>query len=245
MIVDFKYHVTTLVSVFMALGIGIGIGSLLVGESFVTSVLDEQEVLVQRLEVEFLNLKSEAKLQKDEIEVLKYKNEYYKQYADYTLPQLISGCLDGKKIVLLESKDVQTPEDFLGNLKISGVEVIHANKLLNDAGLEDGDYATYISLVNKDEFIKDLAAIIQVSSNLSEQKAFAQKIPTTITQSLRDEGIDVYNLIVGVDYEKELASNKEEVYFITEGDSIPEQVALILAISGGSYSRPAEKVAGF
>jgi hypothetical protein len=245
MIVDFKYHVTTLISVFMALGIGIIIGSLLVGESFVTSVLDEQVLLVHRLEVEYLNIKNEAKLQKDELELLKNTNEYYKQYAKNTLPQLISGCLVGKKIVLLENKDVQIPESFLDNLKISGVEIIDANKLLKEAGLGDGDYATYINDLNKDEFIKDLAAIIQVSSNLSEQKAFTQKIPTTITRALREEGINVYNLIVGVDSHQELASEKDGNYFISAEDSIPEQVALIQAITGKSSNVNTVKAAGF
>ena len=58
MIVDFKYHIASLVAVFMALGIGVIIGSSVLGESIVRNIVAEQELLITRLEEDYDGLKS-------------------------------------------------------------------------------------------------------------------------------------------------------------------------------------------
>lgn len=218
MIIDIKYHVSSLVAVFMALGIGIVIGSLLVGESFVTGVIEEQENLVERIEEEYLSIKNEARLQKAEMEQLAQENEYYRQYADATLSYLIKGCLEGKRIVLVED-GVQTPQAIIENLRLSGAEIIYANALTEfepaAAGEEQGP-----------------AVLIRVSESYPEEEASSLISPTAALQGFLQAGAPIYNLILGDAESKYLKTQGlDRVYYIPPAESIPAQVALILSIA--------------
>ncbi|MDX9871891.1 MAG: copper transporter [Clostridia bacterium] len=219
MIIDYKYHVTSLVAVFMALGIGIVIGSLLVGESFVTGVIGEQENLVQRIEEEYLSIKNEARLQKTEMEKLAQENAYYRQYADATLSYLIKGCLEGKRIVLVED-GVQTPEVIIENLRLSGAEIIYADRFPEEEGLTASGAA------------QGPTVLIRVSENYPEQTTSAPDTPSAALQELLEAGTPIYNLVLGENEKKFLKTQGlGRVYYIPLLDSIPEQVALILDIA--------------
>lgn len=224
MIIDFKYHVTTLVSVFMALGIGIVIGSLIVGESFVTTVVNEQESIVQKLEGEYQIIKNEAKLQKDEMNALKKTNDYYKQYINSTLPKLIGGCLTGTKIAVVDNQEVQAPEYLLNNLRLGGAEILLQHGLPEVSEIDISLYET----------VRDLDAIILVSKNISERKS-VKEVQAFIKQSFVKERPAVYNLIIGTrDDSAPAALEHDEIYYLDSIDpngSISELVQLIFNIA--------------
>lgn len=58
MIIDLRYHIFSLAAVFLALGLGIAIGSALPGAD---TLLREQEKVITRLEKEFAQLRSERR----------------------------------------------------------------------------------------------------------------------------------------------------------------------------------------
>lgn len=227
MIIDFKYHITTIVAVFMALGIGIVIGSLIVGESFVTTVVNEQENIVQKLEGEYRNLKYEAKLQQDEIKLLQKNNEYYQEYIAGTLPKLIEGRLNGAKIAVIGSQDVPIPEYFLNNLRLTGAELLVQHKMPDISSIDESVY----------ELAQKLDAVLYFSTDASEQKNI-HAIQAFVNQSFIEKKPIIYNIIVGQDQSASFASAEQEnVYYIDSVDSICEQVSLILNIAENKKSQ--------
>lgn len=227
MIIDFKYHITTIVAVFMALGIGIVIGSLIVGESFVTTVVNEQENIVQKLEGEYRNLKYEAKLQQDEIKLLQKNNEYYQEYLAGMLPKLIEGRLNSAKIAVIGSGDVQIPEYLLNNLKLTGAELLVQDKMPDITSLDESVY----------ELAQKLDAVLYISIDTSEQKNISA-VQAFVNQSFTEKKPMICNIIVGPDQSADFASEEEEnVYYIDSADCVCEQVSLILNIAENRKSQ--------
>ena len=52
--IDLKYHIASIVAVFLALGLGVIIGSTIVGDDL---LVDQQQKLIERLEEQFYTLK--------------------------------------------------------------------------------------------------------------------------------------------------------------------------------------------
>lgn len=237
MIIDFKYHLASLVAVFMALGIGIVIGSLVVGESFVNSVINEQESLVQRLESDYLALKKEAQIYKEEAVALRKCNEDYMQYIHKTLPALISGKLAGKRIAVVESIDAQTPGYFLDNLRLSGAEILLTNQLFDDTSLE----------VGKSILEQPLDALILVSWNSADQiKKLTRQIQSIIAHRFPESDIRVFNIITGGSIDTPaVTEHLDGVFYFDSADCVPQQAALIFALAENDSGLVVQEVSGF
>jgi len=133
MIVDFKYHIASLVAVFMALGIGVMIGSSVLGESLVRDIVAEQELLISRLEEDYDSLKAELAITREEIKRQKAIISDYQRYAEDTLAHILKDRLKGKKIALVVNP---LSTDAAGDLIRNGLELSGAELLL-DLSLEE------------------------------------------------------------------------------------------------------------
>ncbi len=118
--INIRYHVVSLAAVFLALGVGILVGS---NTNFfgISSIIKSQNSIIEKLEENYKEIRKEVKETKAELnETEKYK----KLLEDSVLPKLLSGKLDGLDlgvVVLGEPKDDTMNEDaFLGRLKTSG-----------------------------------------------------------------------------------------------------------------------------
>jgi hypothetical protein len=132
MIVDFKYHIASLVAVFMALGIGVIIGSSVLGESLVQNIVAEQELLISRLEEDYDGLKAELAITREEIKKQKAIISDYQRYAEDTFAHILKDRLKGKKIALV----VNPLSTDAGALIRNGLELAGAELLL-DMSLEE------------------------------------------------------------------------------------------------------------
>lgn len=129
MIIDSKYHAASLVAVFLALGVGIIIGSVMVGETLVENIVHEQEGIIQRLELDYISLKEEAKLSREEIVSLNRTIKYYQDYTQKMLPQLVKGKLTGRKVAIVEAGTIKTPDIFLSTLRIADAQILSVYSL--------------------------------------------------------------------------------------------------------------------
>lgn len=92
---NLRYHIASLVAVFLALTVGLLLGSIVVERGLLSS---QQTTLVEGLKVEFENLRSEsAKLQA--------ANDILGAFADDAAPGVVAGVLDGRTILVLASAD--------------------------------------------------------------------------------------------------------------------------------------------
>lgn len=107
---DMRYHIVSLVAVFLALSIGIIVGTVIVDKG----TLDKgQKTLVAKLEKEFGDLRAEnAKLNS--------KVNQSDQYAQQTYSQLIKDRLEGQNIAVV----ITSPIDVA--IKRSVLEALHA-----------------------------------------------------------------------------------------------------------------------
>jgi len=86
LIVDSRYHAASLAAIFLALGLGIIIGSILVGEDFSRNVVVGQDELIRHLEEDYDKLKDETERNREEMAALQEALAYYQDFAEETLP---------------------------------------------------------------------------------------------------------------------------------------------------------------
>jgi hypothetical protein len=236
-IIDSKYHAASLVAVFMALGMGIVIGSLLVGDSFVKDIAKEQEIIVQRLEQDYLFLRNEARFYQEEMNKLKKMNDYYQRYARETLPLVIGGCLAGKKLAVIENREAGTPGFFLDSIRLSGAEFYVA------------EYGSDINKGTAERYGNGAAvdALIYVNCRQAmEEREDVKKAQAGLIQEYTARGIKVYYLETRSNPgEAEAGKRADGIFYLDSSGSIPEQAALILSIAGFSFSQEANRATGF
>jgi hypothetical protein len=160
MIIDGKYHAASLIAVFLALGIGIIIGCLMVGETFIDNIVAQQEEIIERLEADYDTLKKEALGNRRQMEEVREESEHFKEYALSSLPYVLKDRLSGKRIAIIE-KDL-TPEFFLENLKLAGAEIVSVTSLGNNIAVmaenDITDLAAFFNLKPRTEDIPEMLA---------------------------------------------------------------------------------------
>jgi hypothetical protein len=104
---DWKYYVTSLVAVFLALGIGILIGSMVVGSE---AVLSQQSGMLARLEADLLSLKEDNTRLRQETEQARQALERARILAAEVLPSLLDGRLRGAAVTVVAGVEDRSPE---------------------------------------------------------------------------------------------------------------------------------------
>jgi Copper transport outer membrane protein, MctB len=91
---DMRYHVISLVAVFLALGIGILLGTTIVERGLIS----EQKAQIRSLRKTFNEIKDKNKQLNDDLDA-------YTKYSSESRPYMITGRLAGKSIAVLAGKD--------------------------------------------------------------------------------------------------------------------------------------------
>ncbi len=107
---DFRYHVASLSAVFLALGIGILIGTAFVG----AKVVDRQTLLMTRLNSNFAELRKETK-----------ERELTEQSLQQAVPRLVKQSLLGKRVLVVQIGALTEAVDQVNKtLALTGAEVV-------------------------------------------------------------------------------------------------------------------------
>ena len=120
---NLKYHIVSLVAVFCALGIGIFVGSNLVGDDIFA---EQQEQLVTRLEEEFQLLREQNRDTENELAVFKDTTDAYRLFCEQTSPLIISGKLAQHSVAVIQMNPSISPEKVIKTLEDSGAEVAYS-----------------------------------------------------------------------------------------------------------------------
>ncbi|MBU4532631.1 MAG: copper transporter [Eubacteriales bacterium] len=120
MIIDFRYHIASLVAVFLALGIGMLIGSTMLDESVFT---DRQDQIAEKLEQHLTELRQENEEVRVQLSVLESENLLQRQVNRDFLPYLVAGRLEGVKVALIETSTYPHEQDLRPLLELAGVEI--------------------------------------------------------------------------------------------------------------------------
>ncbi|MDD3268263.1 MAG: copper transporter [Syntrophomonadaceae bacterium] len=131
--IDLRYHIASLVGIFLALGLGILIGSTIVGDNL---LVDQQKKMIDRLEQQFYSLRER---ENDLITVNNYKDQIIANYENYSqtlLPPLVKEHLVDYKIALVVSGGSDVPAGMLNALSIAGAEVASKAVILANMSLD-------------------------------------------------------------------------------------------------------------
>lgn len=175
MILDIRYHIASLVAVFLALGLGILIGASILDEG---RLIESQEQLIAGLERRFDSLQGERNLLEAKIALLKTELEEQNSLLAALETPLVEGALEGKTVTLVYgSPEWQEYYQMAINelLLQSGAEVVGKELLTEflpisvDLSLSGGESAlddASKSPVSIDNFPLELRALVKGDGGL-------------------------------------------------------------------------------
>jgi hypothetical protein len=185
MIIDLKYHIASLVAVFLALGIGILVGSAVLGNNVNDVIMKQQKQMVDDLNRNFDKIRKDNVVAKEEITSYKTSLNVSKQFEQQLLPSLVVNKLAGKKIAIVETSNYGFNNDWINTLKLAGAKVHSITTVLDGIKLTDEkvrkEIATKLMLLDSSEAAvikevsKELAAGVMTAQNIENLHYFEQQ----------------------------------------------------------------------
>lgn len=129
MLANIKYYVLTVVSIFLALAIGIYIGFMFDAQDILMS---QKEDIVAQLEERFDYLEEENKIVKDEIDKVTQENNKIKEFNRIIYSDIIRDKLNGIKIAIIETSDDYIYKGISQTLELAGAEVTSITTIKNN-----------------------------------------------------------------------------------------------------------------
>jgi hypothetical protein len=189
-VINLRYHIVSLVAVFLALAIGVVVGS---------TALKEGTVSVLRATSNGLIRQSQEERARNQ--VLQGELDGYKQFSTAMLPNLVGGKLKGQAVVLLDTDrvDDKTRKPVEDALKAAGADVdgrvTFASSRLSLAA--EGDRTALAALLDTDQ--EDPEALRQaLVARLAERLTSPARLPKNGTAQAKD-------VLTGLDQAKFLA----------------------------------------
>lgn len=132
---DIKYHIASLAAVFIALGLGILIGSSMVGSDAITQ---QQKNMIEGIEKEFNILREENKQNDEALFHAQEVMAYQQQFNQKVLPLLVQNKLQGRKIAVIDLNYSKEHEGLSNILRSAGADV-QSVTVINLSILEDAN----------------------------------------------------------------------------------------------------------
>jgi len=133
-VLDYRYHISSIIAVFLALGLGIFVGSTLDGEHVL--VREQQQMIIQ-LEQEFRGLREQVRSTRQEADYYREWVGRYQQFVQSIFPRLVDGKLSGKRIAVVRTVMAGDVGDVVGALKLAGASVESVTLLTGPLNLPD------------------------------------------------------------------------------------------------------------
>lgn len=207
---DFRYHIVTLVAVFLALGIGIIIGSALLGND---AIVQQQKELTDRLETQLDEMRAENKAVQAQVEQLETDRDIQRQFEKQILPALVTGKLNGYNIAIIETNNYGMRDEMLNTLEMAGAKVVSITTVLK--GLNPGSQREQVVSNlgiqgNENEVIKQLAIQMAEGVLTGERQAVINTLSQAeIIKTIGEYGVPLNAVIViGGSPDKELINTK-------------------------------------
>lgn len=133
---DFRYHIISLTAVFLALGVGIVLGTMVVEKGVVS---EQQKALVSRIEKDFEALRSENRQAAARLELAE-------QFADEIVPMMVANKLTGQNVALVVTTSMtdEVGRGISETIQKAGARVTSTTTIQSDVGLGDKEKAAKI-----------------------------------------------------------------------------------------------------
>lgn len=132
--IDLRYHIASIVAVFLALALGILIGSTIVGDNL---IVEQQKKMIDRLEEQFYALRESETILSTENQRQSKIIGNYENYSQTLLPPLLKGRLQDSQIGVVVSGDNDLPAGMINALSSAGATIVSKTVVLSGLGLDD------------------------------------------------------------------------------------------------------------
>ncbi|TDX51196.1 copper transporter [Orenia marismortui] len=153
MLVDIRYHIITVVIIFVTLAIGILIGSSMLGNDL---IIEEQKNLVSKLEDDFRYLRSENKQFEREVNTLEARLADNIKFQKMIMPLVVKGQLEKQSLLLVVGNNISSD---LKNRLIKALKLANAESISLVDGISDieikGEFSRVLFLGEVNKEIKD------------------------------------------------------------------------------------------
>ena len=132
--IDLKYHIVSIVAIFLALGMGILIGSTIVSNDV---MVVQQRKIIDSLEEQFTSLREqESTLMAEDVKKSKMINNY-ENFAQSMLAPIVDGTLQGRNVAVVVSGTKEIPAGLLNTLSLAGANVNSQTLVLENINMKD------------------------------------------------------------------------------------------------------------
>ncbi|MGR6836358.1 copper transporter [Syntrophomonas erecta] len=132
--IDLRYHIASIVAVFLALGVGVLIGSTIVGDDL---LVDQQKKMIDRLEEQFYVLRER---ENNLVAQNQYQDQIINNYENYSqalLPPLVQQRLEGYRAAVVVTGGNDVPGGMLNAISVAGAGITSKAVVLEDTSLQD------------------------------------------------------------------------------------------------------------
>lgn len=216
MIIDVRYHIASLVAVFLALGLGILIGAAALGERV---LVRQQSELIERLERDVTRVTEERRELQGQLVETRTQLRQADRFGRAVLPLLVADRLYGKQVAIIRlnpAPESRTIDDLLAVLRTAGAEVT-----VNLAFLEEPaamDAASRAGVARILGMADPNAESLPLETLRGMSRELARGTPTLLTSYLVDS----------------------QVVTVSGGSKAPTQIAVL--VGGASDETRAESV---
>lgn len=263
---DLRYHIASLMAVFLALGLGILVGITIVDDE---ALVNEQKYLIDRLEEDFRHLRGQNTLLRQEIAKQRQEAAVLEEFARAALPYVIRDQLAGKRIAIVQSTGHPLPEGLAESLSAAGAEVVSSvnvaalleegsrpGEALADPEAGTGPLVTagpaggtveliWSGLTGSGPGPSALDAVIILGGTNVKEKMLFEELDLPLISLLKEKGIVVAGVEVsGMPYSYLPYFRKWADITVERVETVYGQAALVFALSGfpGSYGPSGEAV---
>lgn len=132
--IDLRYHIASLVAIFLALGLGVLIGSTIVGDDV---LVQQQKKIIDRLEEQFATLKD-----REDAFVAENKKSTqiigdYENFSQTLLPTIVNNRLKGYQVAVVITGSNDIPAGMLNTFSIAGANVVSKTVVLPNINMND------------------------------------------------------------------------------------------------------------
>ncbi|MBS4025901.1 MAG: copper transporter [Clostridia bacterium] len=231
--IDFKYHITSLVAIFLALAIGILVGSTMVGGDM---LVEQQKLMVDQLEEDFRIFRDQNRALREELSASRIVSDLYQTYAQEIMPAMVAGRLEGMKLAIIITGREDMPHGLMDTLGLAGSKIYYYVSL---ESLEHTEVTAAYIIKQLDQL--DGAVLFLGSGNQRISPAEYKLITSRLISSLRENNPNI--IILGTETSYDPISSLEHLNgfhiagTIDNIETIIGQTALVLTLTGlpGNY----------
>lgn len=175
--IDLKYHIASLVAVFLALGIGILVGSTMLGND---TLIEYQKQVTDRLETQLENLRQKNEAIQATADNLEMDLNIQKEFNNMVLPVLVNNRLENINLAVIETNGYRFSGNLLDTLELAGANVTSITSFMNFSRADlEGELAEKLGWNGEDNeklpsFAASLVGNAILSGDMSKVNLLAQ-----------------------------------------------------------------------